>query len=525
MIRRFSNNRETFLRRAGRGRLRSTLVKASAAFLAWAAVVSFCAAVRIQAVNSMQSINPLPAAWTLPGAHRILVIAPHPDDETLGCAGLMTKVKEAGGDVRVLVLTNGDAFKVAAGREAGDLKPTPRELIKFGEERQREAIRASAHSGLLASDLLFAGMPDRGLFRLWTANWETPYTSPFTRVSATPYRNAYQPHARYTGRTLMDLLARAIDDYRPTRIFVTDPMDDHPDHYAAYAFVTAAVEELRERDPELAALLRVKTYLVHRGQWPAPRGHASSHALAPPASAAGGPTKWQAVPLTGKQISAKAAAIEEYRSQTAVMGSFLRSFARKNELFGDVTPGAVAVVRDGAVSVDGRTDDWARILPQIVSPAADTVARSLRKGADIRSVYLARDSRYLYLRMDTVKQRPRGVSSRFQIRTVEHGRAKAVEVAFDSPNGIAPKGTRYAWRGSVLEVAVPLAQVGRAEEIWAGASTHYMGFTVDKTGWRPLAFWRTVRPETPEATEYRHASGAEPIPRSEAEEQGQTRPG
>lgn len=36
---------------------------------------------------------------------KLLVIAPHPDDEVIGCGGLISKVKEAGGKVFVLYLT------------------------------------------------------------------------------------------------------------------------------------------------------------------------------------------------------------------------------------------------------------------------------------------------------------------------------------------------------------------------------------------------------------------------------------
>ncbi|PRX99419.1 PIG-L deacetylase family protein [Allonocardiopsis opalescens] len=39
---------------------------------------------------------------------RILVLAPHPDDETLGCGGLMSKAAEAGGEIYVQFLTVGD---------------------------------------------------------------------------------------------------------------------------------------------------------------------------------------------------------------------------------------------------------------------------------------------------------------------------------------------------------------------------------------------------------------------------------
>lgn len=39
---------------------------------------------------------------------KLLVIAPHPDDEVLGCGGLIKKVKDAGGKVYILYLTVGN---------------------------------------------------------------------------------------------------------------------------------------------------------------------------------------------------------------------------------------------------------------------------------------------------------------------------------------------------------------------------------------------------------------------------------
>ena len=40
----------------------------------------------------------------------LLVIAPHPDDETLGAGGLIERVRAKGGTVRVVLITAGDGF-------------------------------------------------------------------------------------------------------------------------------------------------------------------------------------------------------------------------------------------------------------------------------------------------------------------------------------------------------------------------------------------------------------------------------
>lgn len=49
--------------------------------------------------------------WSL---ERILILAPHPDDETLGCGGLMRKAKDAGAEVYVQFMTVGDTADFSA---------------------------------------------------------------------------------------------------------------------------------------------------------------------------------------------------------------------------------------------------------------------------------------------------------------------------------------------------------------------------------------------------------------------------
>ena len=54
-----------------------------------------------------------PLTLEVSGATRLLVLAPHPDDEALGAAGLIARVANGGGAVHVVLLTSGDGFPEA----------------------------------------------------------------------------------------------------------------------------------------------------------------------------------------------------------------------------------------------------------------------------------------------------------------------------------------------------------------------------------------------------------------------------
>jgi len=67
------------------------------------------------------------------GEQRLLVIAPHADDETIGCGGLIAKVKENGGEVFVQVATVSD-LEHYDGREGG---------VTFAHTRTEELAEAT----------------------------------------------------------------------------------------------------------------------------------------------------------------------------------------------------------------------------------------------------------------------------------------------------------------------------------------------------------------------------------------------
>lgn len=79
--------------------------------------------------------NPLPTTLhdlCPPGA--ILVVAPHPDDESLGCGGLIARAADAGRQVVVAILTDGGAS------HPGSLRAPPERLARIRRREGREAV-------------------------------------------------------------------------------------------------------------------------------------------------------------------------------------------------------------------------------------------------------------------------------------------------------------------------------------------------------------------------------------------------
>ena len=124
----------------------------------------------------------------------ILVIAPHPDDEAIGCGGTVCKHSARGDRVSVIFLTSGEL----------GLKQLPRE--QAWKTREAEARRSAKILGMATVE--FLRLPD------WTAG----------------------DHIKEGAR----LLAPALQCERPEIIYLPHPREWHPDHKAALSIVRAA---------------------------------------------------------------------------------------------------------------------------------------------------------------------------------------------------------------------------------------------------------------------------------------------
>ena len=107
----------------------------------------------LSAARVHAALRALPVSTLLAetGGAPILVIAPHPDDESLGCGGLIAQACAAGQAVSVLVLTDG-----TMSHPNSRTYPAAR-LRRLREAESREAARAL---GLNAGRIAFLGLPD-----------------------------------------------------------------------------------------------------------------------------------------------------------------------------------------------------------------------------------------------------------------------------------------------------------------------------------------------------------------------------
>ncbi|MBB3226838.1 LmbE family N-acetylglucosaminyl deacetylase [Luteibacter sp. Sphag1AF] len=170
----------------------------------------------------------------LDASTRLLVVSPHPDDESLAAGVLIQRVLAAGGRVDVLLLTDGDDNPWPQRWMERRLVIDAAARKRWGVRRRAEVEGALATLGLSADSLHALGWHDMGV--------------------TTELR---QRHGKS-----VDAIGRLLESIRPDLIVLPSLKDTHPDHSAGHVLARLALAR-----KGMAA--RVLTFHVH-GKTPDP---------------------------------------------------------------------------------------------------------------------------------------------------------------------------------------------------------------------------------------------------------------
>lgn len=441
---------------------------------------------------------------SLSGHTRILILAPHCDDETLGAGGIIQAAVRQNIQVKVVIATNGDGYVIATMQDFHKLYPRSQDFIRMGNLRQHESLSALKIFGVPAADVLFLSYPDRGLPALWNEHWleTTPYRSPYSGASRSPYVITYNPQAVYAGEDLLGDLKKILQNYKPDLVIYPHPDDVHPDHWGLSVFTRLALAEMTRQDPSFHP--DAFAYLIHRPDFPAPMGLHPGANLTPPYPVAQIYPHWWEFPLAAEDIPVKQVAVSAYTSQLPTLRTLLESFVRRNELFGQVSPAILPLLASGTTLVPSSWRDEALLpVPPIQEdPVKDTIFRSSLSSADLNAVYAAELADHSLVACAET----RGNASRaynYRIRLTAVADTGIIQASAGSRPAAGQAALQYS--GHDVCFTIPLAQLGNPWLIAINSSSEEI-----ETGILDQTAWQLVLVAPDQSLPYNDASDAAP---------------
>ena len=254
---------------------------------------------------------------------RILIIAPHIDDESIGAGGYAIDAMANGAEVFVVFLTAGDCNRFSARLMNKTLGPTASNYLTVGRTRIVEARKAMQLLGIAPDHYFFLGYPDRGL-QAMMLDPNAVVRSRGTRERSVPYHDAVSPGAPYTYDSLMSDMRHVLDIAQPTTVIAPVPFDLHPDHSAAAEITDLALEDRYIQPARLG-------YLVHAGRMAKLMVRRPTRALMPPVRMQS--FSWTTYALSDRVMQAKNDVLMTYKSQRPYVFLLRNAFVRRNELF------------------------------------------------------------------------------------------------------------------------------------------------------------------------------------------------
>lgn len=275
------------------------------------------------------------ANWQPDGNQRVLIFAPHPDDEVLAAGGVMQTLlaNEAVGNIGAVIVTNGDASFATAVFNGHN--PVAGQTYKqMATRRQQESLDALSALGIQQEQVAFWGFPDNGLEPIWQRYWagDATYRSPYSRLNRTGQTQNSPENLAYNSQALLAQLQNVLADFQPDVVIMPHPQDSHPDHRALANFILLAValndQGGQSPPPELYAyVIWVKTR-----PWPESiRLDRDAQRL--PTRFAANQTDWFRFDLTAPAQESKIWALQAYKSQARPLRGLMRSAGSHSELF------------------------------------------------------------------------------------------------------------------------------------------------------------------------------------------------
>lgn len=274
-------------------------------------------------VHSEEYLKAYPRIAQPTSADRILIVAPHIDDETIAAGGYAFDAIASGAEVYVVFLTAGDCNRFSARLINRTLDPKASDYLSVGRTRIDEAHHAMRLLGVPPSHYFILGYPDRGLGPMLERRDEV-VRSKSTRLESVPYDDALSPGSSYTFASLMHDMAHVLAVSRPTVVIAPVLFDLHPDHSAAAEIMDLALARTPFSPDRLG-------YLVHSRRVPMSLVHMPARALAPPSKMRS--LDWVTYSLSGEVQRKKDVLLRTYRSQGPYASILRNAFVRRNELF------------------------------------------------------------------------------------------------------------------------------------------------------------------------------------------------
>ncbi len=293
-------------------------------------------------LNPAKSQN-YPRLDTATRRDRVLIFAPHIDDEAIGAGGYAIDALANGAEVYVVFITAGDCNRFSARLLHKTLEPTALNYLSVGRTRISEAKQAMRLLGVRPDHFFVLGYPDRGL-RAMIENPQTIVRSRGTRAGAVPYDDALSPGSKYSLDSLLHDVKHVMTATNPTTVIAPLPFDLHPDHAATAEIIDLALEELQLQPARLG-------YLIHTKRIPTALVNMPARALLPPNKMKS--FSWAMYPLSPRVQELKTSVLMTYKSQRPYVFLLRNAFVRKNELFfvypravaADVSPARVLLAR------------------------------------------------------------------------------------------------------------------------------------------------------------------------------------